>query len=584
MGTFLVGQITRHLFFMLAILATSVVSAAQDCSKEIAAIQARLAEGEYPQQNVMLATQLQSSLEQMCAYLDEKARAELIGQLETLLPTMSKEELRAQREMQAAAEEAIEELSRNAEVRNESQWEAVENSVLKAGATATSKGGQYVDRADLMTYLWIWDWDTYQGNLRILYSSFPDRVQYTWPDWKFHVYVVEVGESGNIVQHHVTSKQEAGNYGGLALRRGYDEVLFHRRSSNTNDTGVLQRWSISGGELLTSVQAPNPLWPDGTSWDWGPFRLPTSDGNVLFAQTRAGKSGGRSEVGWFEAAPDGRVLGQGVLADTQHSFGAAAWFSTENGGGGLMLDITNHDAPGVRSAVETPLRYEIGGRKIHAFINREHRLIVTSDNASGVWESGAVERDLGWGGDLAIPESLSPTEKLTQTNEYLRLTRRVSGEYDANRTVETLNVGAFRLPMVKPMKNGYGVLVKATGDRRANPPIHGSYLLKVDDTGVHKKAYLEPYAEQLNAQFRMLGISGNDDVYLYATALGNNESDFVIRLDNHGKPESYGRTADNSGVVMEGVVGDTAGAWLFGYDHLEDNRAMLWIERMDFNR
>ena len=571
--------ISQVLIAMAVTFLAPLAMAQADCSEEIAVIDERIAAGNFPQQNVQIARQLQDSLQQMCAFLDDATKAAFMEQFEDLLPTKPKEERQAERRARADERKAI----RNARKRAEAaRTPAPQNAVLQALPTAKTLGGHFVERPDPMYHLWIWDWDTFNGKLRILYLSHPDRTQFGLPDWKSYVYVVEISTDGTSVQHMVTSKQEIFNFGGLALRRGHDEILFHRRNSKFGDIGTLERWSISDRRLLSSVPAPNPKWPDGTGWDWGPFRLATSDGNVLYSQTKAEQRGNRGVTAWFESSPDGRVIGQGSMADARQGSGVSSWFSSNNGGGGLVLTVSNTEEAGIKSVVETPIKYEIGGRKVNAVVSREKRLLVTNDNAASTWESAAIERDMMWGGDLAIPDDLPAQEMLSQSNEYLELTRTVDNARDANRSVSYLNVGPHSLEMIKPMKNGYGILVAVTANQDLAPPIHGPHFLKVDSAGVHKIAYLEPYATQLSVKFTMLGISKNDDVYLYGFPTGRNDGAYVVLLNADGEPEAYGQTAQGRTIVMEGTVGDSSGAWVFGHAYRGKDVAKLWVERIEF--
>lgn len=571
----------RSLVAVALVMFAPIVMAQADCSKEIKEIDERIASGNYPDQNVQVAQQLQGSLQQMCAFLDDATKASFMEQVEDILPTKSKEERLAERRARSKELKAQREARKRDKAAAEAQAALARSDVLSATPTARSNGGQFIDRPDPMYHLWIWDWDTFRDKLRIAYVAFPDRTQLGLPDWKSYIYVVEVAADGAATQHMVTSDQAMFNYGGLAFRRGYDEILFHRRTSEHGKLGTLERWSISGKRQLSTVPAPNPKWPDGSNWDWGPFRVATSDGNVLFSQSRSLRGSDRKVTGWFESSPDGRVLGQGLLSDRSQDYGVSAWFRTNNGGGGLVLDVANYEAEGIRSAVATPVRHEIGGRKIHATVGREKRLLVTNDNAATTWESAAVERDMGWGGELGIPNDLPPNERMNQSNEYLELTRRVADEQDANRSVTYLNVGAVGQQMIKPMRNGYGVLVEVTANRRLQPPIHGPYFLTVDTSGVEKKAYLEPYAEQLNAKFTMLGISENDDVYLHAHSQRNQDT-YVIRLDREVNPDAWGRTAQGRNIVLEAMAGDAVGAWVFGHAYRDKNKARLWVERIEF--
>jgi len=86
----------RILIAIAIVFASPQVMAQADCSKEIAEIDKRIAAGSYPEMNVEVAQQVQGSLQQMCAYLDDGTKASIMEQLEDLLPTLSEEERRAQ--------------------------------------------------------------------------------------------------------------------------------------------------------------------------------------------------------------------------------------------------------------------------------------------------------------------------------------------------------------------------------------------------------------------------------------------------------------------------------------------------------
>lgn len=559
----------------------SLATAQADCDGIIAEIDRRIATGSYPEHSVMMANSIKTSLPQLCTLMDESARANLMDQVEDILPTRSEEERRAERRVKAAQAKA----AREARKRERAAAEAslTLDSALQAAPTARYVSGRFIDRPDAMHNLFVRDWDRYGGKLRILYLTAPNRVQAAGPNWTNDIYVAEVSADGTIDQHLITSKKETFVYSGLALRRGHDEVLFHRRSSKFGDTGILERWSISGGRQLSSVPAPNPAWPDGKLNDWGPFRLPTSDGNVLFAETRSGKRGEPLAIGWFEASPTAQVLGIGTLSNEEHDYRATNWFATRNGGGGIILGRSGREGLAIESEVATPIQHEIGGRKIRAVVASEEHLFVTNDDAGTAWTSAAITRGIQWEGELAIPQDLPVNEMLAQQNEYMALSEKTAIEHDANRGLISNTNATYGLAIVKPMSIGYGVLADVNANRRLVPPIHGQYVLKVDNKGVHKWAHLLAPAEQLDVKFTMLGISENDDVYVFGLSQGRTDNTSVIRLDSDGKPNAWGRIPEGQKIRMEGLVPDSNGAWVIGHAFRDDSsKYKVWIGRVEF--
>lgn len=552
-----------------------------DCNKEIAAIEERIESGTYSGENVQLARQLQASFSQMCAFMDEDSKAKFVEQIDVFLPAILDENLRAEHDGPSEAEKKANREERRRR-KAAAQVAVVLDPVLQAAPTARVNSSQFIDRPDPMTYLSILDWDKFGGKLRILYISNPDRNQSGGPDWKNYVYVVEVAADGTSTQHLVTSKQENLIFGAIALRAGHDEILLHRRNDNDGKAGTLERWSISGERQISSVPAPNPVWPDGKKTDWGKFRVATSDGNVVFSQTKSGQRGEPLMTAWFEASPDGRILGMGSMSDAGHDYRTPNWFPTRNGGGGIVLTVRPAKGTSIVSDVASPIRHQIGGRQIHATISHETRLLVTNDNANSAWESAAIERDMSWGGDLAVPADLSPQQSVDQSNEYRQLMDEVANAHDANRRLSVNREGTYSLAMIKPMKNGYGLLADVTANRSLTPPIHGPYFLTVDNAGVHKRAYLEPYAEQLDVKITMLGISENDDVYLYGFPQGSVNDSTVVLLGTSGKPKAYARIPNGRKITMDGLHGDSTGAWVIGHAYREEKPAKVWIERVEF--
>ena len=212
------------LITVLAMAPTNSMSQA-DCSAELASIDARIASGKYPDYNVQLAKQMRASLAQMCGLMDESTRAAMFEGFEEILPTKSDAERQADRRARSEELKAARDALKQAEA---ARPLPADNEVLSAPPTARSIAATFIDRPDDMYHMWAWDWDTFEGKLRVLYSAFPDRVQFALPDWRLYVYVAEIAADGSSEQHMLTSRQ-ASDHAALALRRGHDEILFERR-------------------------------------------------------------------------------------------------------------------------------------------------------------------------------------------------------------------------------------------------------------------------------------------------------------------------------------------------------------------
>jgi hypothetical protein len=453
------------------------------------------------------------------------------------------------------------------------------STVILAAPQAKSLNAQYIDRSEDMVTFWIWDWDTFRGKMRVLYTATPALQQLGRPDWQQYVYVVEMTATGVARQHLVTSKQ-AQDHAALALRRGHDEIIFQRQAEKRGDPSTLERWSIAGKNRISSVTTPKPLWFGGDYWDWQPLRLATSDGHVLFSATKRDRAG-KSTIGWFKASPDGQILGQGSVSSTTDQIGGAEWFHTDNGGGGLITHVQTAGDTGINSEVPTPIKREVAGRELLAYISFEKRLLITSNDGTAAWESPAIERGLMWTGDMAVPADLPFNEMMQQQKEQMDLMTSVSTELGTNFSTNYLDVGPHRVEMIKPVVDGYGVLSTVVANRNLQPPIHGPYFIELDDNSIRKTTYLNTIAEALEVKFTTFAVSPGNDLFLYGTPTGRGSNAYVVMLNANREPVAYGRAAPHWGVIR-GMLADDAGVWLFGHGGKSGDIVRLWVERIDF--
>jgi hypothetical protein len=566
------------ILLVMLVLSPLTAGAEADCSKELAIFDERIASTKGSDLNVQLALQYRSTLEQMCSLLDDAAKQAMLDGLDELLPTKSKDELRAERRARSAEQKALRKARKRAKAQAE-QNQPIVSAVLRAPPTAEPLAARFMDRPEDMVRLWIWDWDRSGDKLRVLYTTLPALQQLGRPDWQQYVYVVEMSAEGVARQQLVTSKQ-AQDHAALALRRGHDEILLQRQPEHRGEPSTLERWSISGKRRLSSVATPSPAWVDGSRWDWQPFRLATRDGNLLFSATKRSRDG-TSTIAWFEASPGGKVLGRGSVSSSAEKIGSTAWFHTDNGGGGLISHVQTTGDTGIRSAISTPITREVAGRELRAYVGFEKRLLVVSDDGTSVWESPAIESTLMWSGDMALPKGLEFGEMMRQQKEQMELMESVSNELDANRNTNYLNVGPHRVEMIKPIADGVGILSTVSANRKLRPQIHGPYFLELDDSRVRKATYLDSLAEKLEVKFTTFAVSQRNDLFLYGAPAGRESNAYVVVLDANRKPKAYGRAAPHWDVVR-GMIADDSGVWLFGHGDPDGKLVRLWVERIAF--
>jgi hypothetical protein len=562
----------RSAILLVLMGAPALVHALDDCSEQLAKIDRKIESTSNTGYGLTLAKQMRKSIEQMCPMLDEKSLTQMVDGLDEILgidvdPSVFESTPAPQ--------------STAAAPRSNSAPEPQLGKLIPPASTGRSLGARFVDRPEEMGWFIIWDMDVLGDNARLLYTCSPTLQQLGLPDWQQYVYVVEMTPDGQATQTMVTSKQ-AQDHAALALRRGHDEIHFQRGPAEQGDPSTLELWSISGRKRLSSATAPDPLWPDGTKWNWQPYRLATSDGNVLFNASKSNKSDGKSLIAWFEAKPNGEIVGRGSTVRNDKA-GEASWVETDNGGGGLVVMLSANDMNGIETRIDTPIKRQIGGRDIHAVVWSETRLLVTSDDARSAWESDALSRTLAWDGDMAVSQDLPPMERNHQAFEQMALTEAIAVEVGASGNVTTLNVGYKRSVMIRPTSNGYVALAKVTANRKLDPPVHGHYLLYLDEDEISREVYLNPMAEALNVDLKIMTVAPNDDVYVYGTTLGRGVDAYVIRVAPDGSADAYAKVTRTGNNRFEIMIADDSGVWLFGQGTMEGRVApRLFVERIEF--
>ena len=562
----------RTTILLALIGAPALAHAVDNCSKHLAEIDKRIGSASTSEYNLNLARQIRQSIEQMCPMLDEKSLARMIDGFDAILGV----------DMDPAQFAPAFEQQQMAAAPNKSPPpKAQSGNLIPPAPTGRSLGARFIDRPEEMGWFNILDVDVLGDKARVLYTSGPTLQQLGLPDWRQYVYVVEMTPDGKSTQTMVTSKQ-AQDHAALALRRGHDEILFQRHGAKSGDPSSLELWSVSGKNRLSSAITPAPLWPDGTKWDWKPFRLATSDGNVLFNTTKMTKPGDKSLIAWFEAKPNGDIAGQGSIIRTDKA-GEGAWVETDNGGGGLVVMLGANDMTGIETRLRTPIERQIAGRNIHAVVFSEVRLLVTSDDTRSAWESDALSRTLAWDGEMAVSQDLPPMERNRQAFEQMAITESAAIEVGASRDVVSFDVGYKRINMIKPISGGYVALVKTTASRKLDPPVHGPYLLYMDKDEISREAYLNPMAEALDVDLKIMTVSPHDDVYVFGTTMGRGVDAYVIRVGQDGNADAYAKVTKTGNNHVESMIADDTGVWLFGQGTMEGRVApRLFVERIEF--
>jgi hypothetical protein len=515
----LISPLRQPLYVVCCVLLPMNVFAQAACNEVIAEMDRRIATGNYSDQLVNMAQTIRGGILQVCSQINETNESDYANYVEDMavavediLQTQSDEERLAARRERRAAEDRERERAQ-AERDKQVPWiprpakapaDVVQPqlvfAVLKAAPTAKSVSARFVDRPDNMFNIYFQDHDVFEGRARILYETVPSVPQYNSPDWLVRLYVAEIGTNGVASQRLIVSDKDTGAAPSSVLRRGYDEVIRHSFPNLADRKSALERWSISGTELVSSAPVPNPPWPDGNPGRWY-FGVATSDGNVLYTTLKQGKIGTLA-LGWLESSPDGIVLGRGSIPTQERNVGySGELFETNNGGAGIVFNISSNDNSGMSSP--------------------EKRFLITSNDATTAWESVAIER-----------------------------------LFDVTNNRMTLMIG--------PTADGYAVLSNLVANTNLQPPVHGPYLLELDASGMGAKTYLNPIAEQLDIRIKMFDVSENNEVYLLGTDNDGRGIVVLLDGDGEPKAYGRATLPDNTNIQYEGMLSDASGVWLYG--------------------
>ena len=561
------------------LFATSVMALEPEaCQDALQDVDARIASGDYPQQKTAIARQIRDGIIQSCAFMDEAALAAMLQNLDQLLPlaaepvVVSPAEKAAERQAQrdeADRRQAEREKQRAAAQQRLAAEQSLISPIVQKSPTANSAKSQLMARQDGMWGASIVDWDIYQDSARVLYRTRPSRQQGQQHNAKHHFYVVMMDANDNIVQHQVVVANP-GSYMAAALVRGRDEIVLQWREGSTRDKqSVLERWSISAGNKLSSAPAPDIKGFPGMPGASPSFALATERGDLLFAATLPLESGPTAKTGvsWLLSSLQGKVRDQGVIiSDDEERITLAGWFHAANGSAGLILTISSADEQGIESQLK-PNSYQFGGTEIRPTVSSERRLYVVGEQQTGA-NLPAFERRIMWPGLEKVDQAFMLSGKSTQ------LMNDAEGHYRSNDSAVTLAVAGQNQVVVEASGEGHGLLIKNYHRNQQSPPSYGLWLQEFVPGKPPRDTYLNPEAKHLKAQFNMLADDGSGKLYV-----GSNTQ--VLLLDKNRQLSAYAETQAAKAVSIKAMIAKGNSLWLLGEQDGADMQR-IWVERLQF--
>lgn len=558
---------------VLLALTPILVNAKATCEERLFEIDERLALGSYPADKVALAKQMRDSMAATCGMLDENMLDNMMLRIDEILPPDDPDAKPMQLDAQTAADDPA----------AAGKQPPAEKILQPKAATGHSVAVGYVDRAEDMLNFWTWDWDLYQGNARVLYMSSPMGDQTGLPDSKISVYVVEITPQGEAKQHLITAKKEQ-DIAAMALRRGHDEVFVQRAGKGSNEPSTLELWSIADAKQLSTVPVPNPAGPDGSAWDWMPFRVATSDGNVLFFNGKSDTD--KLQLAWFKASPEGKVEGEGSLTRPGETLKDLSFSPTDNGGAGVILGLAPLSSDGFSVGGETPPIVRRGeGLEIQVKFNYEKRILTIGGSMPAPQVSVPIERRLVVTNNILLNESGKTFTKQELQQTQLKLINGLEREYQGNYSTSFKDLGFGLVQMIKPLDSGeYAVIAQEAAGLGFADDAEKPHFVKIASEKVAMDVDLSGLANELDVNFNLFAPGPGGAVYLYGSSRKHDGDDYVLLLDGSGHPVAYGRAAQPRVGNINVLLADTGGVWVIGKGFKDEDLTQLrfWSERIDF--
>lgn len=216
-----------------------------------------------------------------------------------------------------------------------------------------------------------------------------------------------------------------------------------------------------------------------------------------------------------------------------------------------------------------------------AHVVREKRALVIGATGKLDFISTPIERDILPFGQPNMPQATNMADMQASLQDQQRWMDGLVTRYDANRMTGDLAVGPHRIEIVRETGSGYAYLTKVNADRNANPPIDGRYIVEFDKRGEQSRIHLLSLEEQMGIKITLFAPASNGGFYLLGTDQ-NGGNNHIILIDPKGNPLAHGVISKDGGAIVEGIMADVSGVWLYGHQYRNKDRSRVWIDRADF--
>ena len=435
---------------------------------------------------------------------------------------------------------------------------------------------EWVPRPDAMHWHGLMDRDQRAGVVRVLYKTMPALEQSKLTNAAVSVYVAELHPDGRIENRTIQSGQR--HFSSLLLQRGGDGILAVVTPAHGDASATVEHLSAIDGKLLSSFESTD-LLKAGT----GLQMAPTDDGNFFYVMRSAQSARGNqpNTLTWKKISLTGEILAMGEWSKPHAISGPTGTFPARGGGLGLVMGVRlTSDSHVLETDVEAVQPFEIGGRQIEARVFAETRLLATDATAAVQWLSPAIERELIWGGDMGVPQTLPPDEMIAQSNQQMALMARVRLKNGGDRRIMSTSNSNFA--DVQRTPNGYGMLVDVAADKNLDPPLRGLWFIEIGNDGsLLREQRIEPAAEQLDAKFDRFKPTEDGGLLVAGTRRQGKFSLHLTALGSDGEIEWTSKLSMNNAKI-DGIGGTEAKPWVYGESYNEsESKNQMWAELVD---
>jgi hypothetical protein len=328
--------------------------------------------------------------------------------------------------------------------------------------------------------------------------------------------------------------------------------------------------TLSRQERLDELPAPLPEWAGRRLDREDAFRLVTSDGNLFFANTvSVGKD--RTAVRWQKVTLNGKLLAEGQSLRPNEAHSLSNWFRAGNGGYGLIVSAHANDESGIASALDTPVRYSRQDMTLRGAVGSEVRVLVLDADASGLWESPALERSLMW---LNLTE-LSDGKSVSRLQSLTDMQQAAAVEFGEVLSAPTHSIAGRQTEAIVAREDGIAALLRNNADRLEHPLEHGDWLYEFTTDGTVRKTHLAAMAKHLKGRPLLLAQSSDESISM----LLQGEVSYLVKLDRDREPVAYGKIAMPADAPPVLLLADDDGSWLLSIGRGGTDMQRLWKAR-----